>query len=209
MDVQMPGMDGFEATALIRAAEQGTGRHVPIVALTAFARSEDRTRCLESGMDCYIKKPVDVAELRKVIKDCLSMGQPTGGISTAEETHGAWDLAAALARVDGDRLFLQKMSSLLLEQLPALMGEIRQAIEDAEPDRILAPAHTLKNFFHNFFAMAAVAMADELEEFAHRGNLAGAMATYATLERETARFVRAIESFATAPEIVIHSNQSS
>ena len=63
MDVQMPGMDGLEATKVIRAAEQPTGRRVRIVALTAHARDEDRLRCLEAGMDGYLSKPYGPEEL--------------------------------------------------------------------------------------------------------------------------------------------------
>ncbi len=68
MDVQMPEMDGFEATAAIRKSEQVTGAHVPIVAITAHAMRGDRARCLEAGMDEYLTKPIDLSELRATLR---------------------------------------------------------------------------------------------------------------------------------------------
>jgi CheY-like chemotaxis protein len=67
MDVQMPEMDGFEATAVIRAAERGTDTHISIVAMTAHAMSGDRERCLAAGMDDYVAKPISVTEIDRVL----------------------------------------------------------------------------------------------------------------------------------------------
>jgi CheY-like chemotaxis protein len=67
MDVQMPELDGFEATAAIREQEQRTGRHIPIIAMTASAMKGDRERCLAAGMDGYISKPIDPEQLYKAV----------------------------------------------------------------------------------------------------------------------------------------------
>jgi len=82
MDVQMPTMDGFEATAAIRRHEQLTGAHVPIVAMTAHAIKGDQERCLSAGMDAYIAKPIRAEELYGTIERMLGQDLPTASLLT-------------------------------------------------------------------------------------------------------------------------------
>jgi len=72
MDVQMPEMDGFEATATVRKEELMTGAHIPIIAMTASAMKGDRERCLQAGMDGYLPKPIRAAELFEVVESYLT-----------------------------------------------------------------------------------------------------------------------------------------
>jgi CheY-like chemotaxis protein len=84
MDVQMPEMDGLAATAAIRAAEGGSGRHLPIIAMTAHAMKGDEDRCMEVGMDAYVAKPLKAGELFAVLE---RLAAPSGD--------NVWDVAAA------------------------------------------------------------------------------------------------------------------
>jgi CheY-like chemotaxis protein len=72
MDIQMPGMDGFEATAAIRAREKITGGRIPIVAMTAHAIKGDEEKCIAAGMDGYVSKPIQTVELFSVIARMLT-----------------------------------------------------------------------------------------------------------------------------------------
>src|ERR1700688_921546 len=76
MDVQMPEMDGFECTAIIRDREQGMGLHLPIVAMTAHAMTGDEARCLAAGMDAYLSKPIDPDDLFDIVERHLAANAP-------------------------------------------------------------------------------------------------------------------------------------
>ena len=119
MDVQMPELDGFETTAAIRERERGTPRHVPIVALTAHAMKGDAERCLASGMDAYLAKPLQAAELVAAIARLA----PDGAI----------DEARLLERVGGDRRALAEVARIFLADAPRRHG--RDPARDRERRR--------------------------------------------------------------------------
>jgi CheY-like chemotaxis protein len=84
MDVQMPEMDGFEATAAIRAKEESTGRHIPIIAMTAHTLKGDQERCLSAGMDGYVSKPIRTNELFVMIESVVGKHSENGSRHIAE-----------------------------------------------------------------------------------------------------------------------------
>ncbi len=156
MDVQMPEMSGFEATTHIRAHEQGTGGHTPIIALTAHAMKGDRERCLEAGMDAYLGKPIRMEELFRVIDELISpdtaprpAAEPTAAgsllyanSSSAPAAGQLWDDAAVLdraemeRRIGGDGQLLRELLDIFVRDCPPMVAEIRAAIADARPCRV-------------------------------------------------------------------------
>ncbi len=119
MDVQMPELDGLEATAAIRAREreEGAGEHLPIIAMTAHAMKGDRERCLAAGMDAYVSKPLRPGELYDVLDRIATAGGAgrDGAADTAPEL-ARFDMDAALDRVDGDAGLMRELVELFLEE---------------------------------------------------------------------------------------------
>jgi CheY-like chemotaxis protein len=186
MDVQMPKMDGFEATRVIRQQEAGTGKRVPIIAMTAHAMTGDRERCLQAGMDAYISKPLNAHELLDTVESLVA---DRSGIKSAETGNSpqvgpAFDMSEALSRVEGDKELLGEMASLLIEDSPSMMTEIRQSIEDGDADRLRRAAHTLKGAVSALSARSAANLALRLETLGRDGNLEAASGAYVELDRE-------------------------
>ena len=108
MDVEMPEMNGLEATAAIRSLEEQTGGHVPIIAMTAHAMTGDRDRCLATGMDDYVSKPIHADHLFEKIAEVLAGGPAfAGGSGTRSSGQADLDWSVVLAMVEGDRSLLR------------------------------------------------------------------------------------------------------
>ena len=170
MDVQMPELDGFETTAAIRERERGTPRHVPIVAVTAHAMKGDAERCLASGMDAYLAKPLQGAELVAVI----------GRLAP----DGAIDGPRLLERVGGDKRARAEVARIFLADAPRRTGEIRRAIANRDARALRAAAHTLKGAVSNFGAQGAVDAAFELQKLGDAALLDEAPAAFERLQAE-------------------------
>ncbi len=197
MDVQMPVMDGLAATAAIRAREAHTGGHIPILALTAHAMKDHERQCRQAGMDGYVTKPVQPAELFKTIADVL--GESPGdeaGDGVAEQAPGVFDLGACLSRVGGDEALLAEIAALFIDSCPAMLDEISEALDDCDGERLARAAHAFKGSVGNFNVTKPLQAAKKLEKFACAGDLAGAQETFALLKTYAAQLIHSLEPIA-------------
>jgi len=187
MDVQMPEMSGFEATAAIRERERGTSTRIPIIAMTARAMKGDRERCLEAGMDGYIPKPIRRDELYQVLERGV-LGTPVdrhdGNAVVAAD--GAIDADALRTLVDGNAQLLRELVALYLEDCPRLLVEIREAVARGDAAALQIAAHTLKGSAGSLKAQRTAEAALQLEMMGREASLDGAADALGVLEREAA-----------------------
>jgi diguanylate cyclase (GGDEF)-like protein len=185
MDCSMPEMDGYEATAHIRLAEQALGRRTPLVAMTANTQSGDAEKCLAAGMDDYLAKPITLVELRHKLEKWLPHGGPS---ATAAGTTDA-AVPASVPRIHAlraagqapvDLEVFDKLRDVLgdslphavtpyLEDAPACLDELAQAVRSGDAEAARIHAHSLKGSSGNFGAKTLAQLAHEAEQFASAG----------------------------------------
>ena len=170
MDVMMPVMDGLEATRRFRAQEQGP--RTPIVAMTANAMQGDRDACVAAGMDEYISKPIDTAELQALLKrharrlggtHVLADSEESGTLQPAEP---AFDHDAALAAADQE--VVEIIAGTFLGQWPQDLRRMQHALQAGDLKPVLHIAHALKGTLAMFGATPAVGLAQQIEALAFR-----------------------------------------
>jgi signal transduction histidine kinase/CheY-like chemotaxis protein len=180
MDVQMPEMDGLEVTRAIRAAESRTGKHVPIVAMTAHAMKGDRERCLSAGMNGYLSKPIRIDELKQAmseIKKTPNMDQS----SEQNSFRAIGQLELLLESVMGDRTLLTEMAELWLADSAKQETQIRNGLNSGDAIMIQRAAHAIKGSVGTFQASAAQDAANQLELSAKDADLVGARKAFERL----------------------------
>jgi CheY-like chemotaxis protein len=193
MDVQMPGMDGYEATTLIRREEEKTGRHVRIIAMTAYAMKGDRDRCLEVGMDGYVAKPIRARELFESVES--APGAAVSGESVPDEEPAldeVFNHQIALSRAGDDTNLLRELAEVFLRESPHLLEGIRAAILAKNSSLLKMAAHTLKGSVDNFAARGAFDAALRLETMGRNGDLSGAQDLFDLVEQEVTRLREAL-----------------
>ncbi len=177
MDIQMPVMGGFEATAAIRADEKRTGGHIPIIAMTAHAMAGDRERALQAGMDDYISKPIRFENLRSVI-----VRNAPPGIEAATLLDG----------VGGDRELLLEVVDMFLADTPKLLARIERAIARKDADRLKETAHALKGSVGNFDSGALFESVRRLEMMGRDNQIQQAKAGLAVVRSNMEKLYRSL-----------------
>ncbi|MBL8470983.1 MAG: response regulator [Rhodocyclaceae bacterium] len=163
MDMQMPVMSGIEATQAIRQIEAASGQgRVPIIAMTANAMESDRGACLAAGMDDYLSKPINAAELKLRLD---RLGAAKSGITLSN-----FDYAQALEN-DVDQEILELIADAFLDAYPADLKQLREAMAAGNSETVMRTAHTLKGILAQFEARPAAALARDIEVRARSGTV--------------------------------------
>jgi two-component system, sensor histidine kinase and response regulator len=200
MDVQMPEMDGYEATAEIRRLEEGQDRRTPIIAMTANAMQGDREQALEAGMDDYVPKPVKADELEAVLDrwvskpneaeaSVLEAGDASASREDSEENPLDRSVFAGLRELqdEGEPDILNELIELFLTDVPPQLAALREAVEAGDAHSVERIAHTLKGSCGNMGAVRMEAICAELEEIGRSEDLATAPVRISKLEEEFGR----------------------
>ena len=209
MDVQMPEMDGLEATALIRGKQKQTGLHTPIIAMTAHAMKGDRERCLNAGMDEYVPKPIRAKRFFDTIRSVLGElieadAQSDVPPSPMPADTSPWlcdslNWEEALSTVKGDQDLLKEVVKAFLGEVPGLIDGIRKAIAAGDGAALRVAAHTLKGSVRYLGADRAFEHAYEIEKMGDAGNLEGAPSMLVSLEGEIAKLTPVLINYLGSP----------
>jgi len=201
MDVQMPKMDGFAATKSIRINEIKTGKHLPIIAMTAHALKGDRERCVEAGMDGYVTKPIASAELRDVIASTLHWTHADEDTSSnADSKPSPVNFKEMLERLGGDEKLLQEVLGIFLEQAPKHLASLQAALETKDASAIERTAHSMKGEL-GYMGVAKVSQkARELEEMGRKGDIEGAGRAFPSFEADILAIVEGMRGMRAASQ---------
>jgi len=197
MDVHMPGMDGLEATRQLRAREKESGRHQPVVAMTALVMKGDKERCLAAGMDGYLPKPIRSQELDQLLEQYAARAQSNGSAqSGATEAPGteqnAVDTQELLERIGDDREFLTELVDTFRDDYRNHVESMRAAAEAGDGAGATRAAHSLRGALSNLAAKKAASLAAEIETAGRAEDLAKVNSVIGDLEMELGRVLDAL-----------------
>ena len=197
MDVQMPEMDGYEATAEIRAREAGLEHGTPIIAMTANAMHGDREQALEAGMDDYIPKPVKAEDLGKVLLRWIGQAEPEPSSATDGDTSDNGDaldpsMLAALRGL-GDQDLFSELAGMFVRNASERLTVLERAVDSGDAQTVEWAAHDLKGSSSNMGAARMARICADLQGLGARDDLSRAAGLIKELEKELGRVRPALE----------------
>ncbi len=200
MDVQMPELDGLEATQAIRMLEERSGAHIPIVAMTAHAMKGDRERCLEAGMDDYLSKPIRSRQIAEKLFAIFHEAAETKPSPSTADTGltpqlPPIDFDTALEGIDGDRALLAEVITAFLETLPITMRAIEDAIRACQSSALQRAAHSLKGELLAIGALPAAETARQLEALGKQSDLRDVDKIQTELQQQIAAIQEPLAAF--------------
>jgi PAS domain S-box-containing protein len=199
MDVQMPEMNGLEATLTIREKEKTTGKHIPIVAMTAHAMKGDEERFLASGMDSYLTKPFRTEKLLSLLDEVgRRKVNPEQALILPRDrpVMAEIDLNGALERLNGDRDLFEELTQVFKGDCPRIVEGMRHAIVSHDAKKLEYFAHALNGSSATLGAVAVSRLASEIEHLAHSEDAKGASERFKILELEVEKMFYELESLA-------------
>ncbi|WP_174239971.1 response regulator [Acidobacterium sp. S8] len=195
LDMQMPEMDGFEAVRILREKEKSTGKHQPVIAMTALAMAGDRERCMAAGMDGYLSKPIRPQELDETLDEFL---EPKEELSTGSYPpsipNNSIEVIPLLDLIDDDRVLLAELVEIFRKQYPDKLQAAQRAIDLQKPADLERVGHALNGALGNFSATDASALAAKLEEIGRSADLSAAQTVLDRLVLELGRVMRALDA---------------
>lgn len=191
MDVQMPKLDGLQATARIRGSNDQAIREIPIIAMTAYSAKEDREKCLLADMDYYISKPINTEELYNAINRVISAGE-TGKKQVSEPPRDVKDM---VKRMDGNLELLAELVEMFFNDYPHDLYKLNEALEKKDYKSLVYVIHGLKGELGNMGMTAAYKIACDLDKLFKENNLEEAP----EMVRELIREVKTLELFFSQP----------
>jgi PAS domain S-box-containing protein len=187
LDLHMPELDGFQVVRAIREREQTTGGHLPIIALTARSRKEDRERCSAAGMDEFLSKPIQAVELWAVMERVANVGS-----SVDASTPVLLDAKVLLSACGDDAQILEKICHAFRGRLPDQLKRVQDALRDADAPRLREAAHQLCGMVAAFSTGVGGAAMD-LEDRAAEGQLEECRPLVAKLEAMASELMRLVD----------------